>query len=78
MLTLYTRRACPLCEAMAGRVRAAAPGVGLAEVDVDTDPALRERYGWDVPLLFDGDTELFRHVFEPARFTAWLAAQTAT
>jgi hypothetical protein len=41
-------------------------------VDIDTDPGLKARYGWDVPLLFDGEREICRHEFDPAAFAAWL------
>ena len=50
---LYTRRACPLCFALA-RLAARSSrrhGVGLVEVDVDVDPALIVLYGDRVPVL---------------------------
>jgi glutaredoxin len=56
-LTLYTRVRCHLCEEAKA---ALAPvllefGVGLKEVDVDTDPALAARFGEEVPvLILDG------------------------
>jgi hypothetical protein len=40
-------------------------------VDVDSDPALKARYGEHVPVLVDGDTELFRHHYDPAKFAAY-------
>jgi len=46
----------------------------LALVDVDGDPSLRQKYGWDVPLLFDGDTEICRHQLDLPAFQAWLRA----
>jgi len=71
-LTLFTRAGCPLCDEMADQVRARAGTYRLIEVDVDKDPALKARFGWDVPLLFDGDTEIFRHEFDAVAFGAWL------
>ena len=73
-LTLYTRAGCPLCEDMAGEVGAliAATGHRLAPVDVDADPALKARYGWDVPLLFDGDAEICRHQLNLPALREWL------
>jgi glutaredoxin len=54
---LYTREGCHLCDDAAlalERVRARAP-FELAVIDVDTDPALAERYGMEVPVvLVDG------------------------
>ena len=73
-LTLYTRAGCPLCEDMAAEVRAliAGTGHGLMPVDVDADPALKPRYGWDVPLLFAGETEICRHQLNLSAFQQWL------
>jgi len=50
---LYTRAACPLCFALARLAERSSHRhrVGLIEVDVDTDPALRKRYGDTVPIL---------------------------
>lgn len=76
-LSLLTRTDCPLCDEMAAAVRARIAGAGhvLALVDVDADPGLREKYGWEVPLLFDGDTELCRHRLNLPALQEWLAAQ---
>ncbi len=73
-LTLYTRAGCPLCEEMAGAAAAALSGTGhrIAPRDVDADPALKARYGWDVPLLFDGEAELCRHELDLAAVRDWL------
>ena len=75
-LTLYTRTGCPLCEEMTAEVGVliAGTGHGLSPVDVDADPLLKTRYGWDVPLLFDGDTEICRHQLNLPAFQEWLRA----
>ena len=77
-LTLYTRVGCPLCEDMAEHVRVLIAGTGhdLEPVDVDADPALKARYGWDVPLLFSGDTEICRHQLDLPAFQEWLRLNT--
>ncbi|MFN3715451.1 MAG: glutaredoxin family protein [Thiobacillus sp.] len=74
-LTLYTRAGCPLCEEMEAAIEGLRAGrtVAVARIDVDADAALKTRYGWDVPLLFDGETEIARHRLDPAVFRAWLA-----
>lgn len=41
-------------------------------VDIDTDAELKAHFGWDVPLLFAEDSEICRHMFNPAAFDAWL------
>jgi hypothetical protein len=73
-LTLYARANCPLCEEMAAEVFALIAGTGhsLGYVDVDADPLLKARYGWDVPLLFDGDVEICRHQINLPAFQEWL------
>jgi hypothetical protein len=60
--------------AEAVRARIAGGRVALVAVDVDADPALKAAYGWEVPLLFDGDREICRHELDPAAFQEWLAA----
>jgi hypothetical protein len=57
---------------MAEQARARLGAHRLTEVDVDGDPALKARFGWDVPLLFDGDAEICRHEFDAVAFGAWL------
>ncbi|HEY0663087.1 MAG TPA: glutaredoxin family protein [Thiobacillaceae bacterium] len=76
VLTLYTRAGCPLCEDMAEHVRSLIAGTGhrLAAVDVDRVPELKARFGWDVPLLFDGDAEIGRHQLNLPAFQEWLRA----
>lgn len=73
-LTLYTRKGCPLCEELAAEVHALLAGRRhtLALVDVDADPILKAEYGWEVPLLFDGDTEICRHQLNLPAFQEWL------
>lgn len=76
VFTLYTRSGCPLCDEMAEVVRAPIEGAGyrLRMVDVDADPALKARFGWDVPLLFEGDTEICRHFPDSAALRERLAS----
>jgi hypothetical protein len=59
---------------MAAHVDALIAGTGhcLVAVDVDANPALKAQYGWEVPLLFDGDTELCRHQLNLPAFQDWL------
>ena len=74
MLTLYGRSGCSLCENMATIVKPylSAGGIRLQIVDIDTDPALRARFDWDVPLLFDRKIEICRHALDVTAFEAWL------
>ncbi len=62
-VTLYTRPGCHLCEEAKSAI---APllgefGAALREVNIDADPVLRERYGWDVPVIFVGSHKAAKH-----------------
>ena len=71
---LYSRGDCPLCEKMLAALRAQmGAGFPVEIVDVDSDPVLKARYGEHVPVLMDGDTEVFRHHYDPAKFAAYAA-----
>jgi hypothetical protein len=50
---------------MAGALRAL--GVAFTEIDVDTDPALAERYGRKVPVLADSSGREICHARLDAR-----------
>jgi len=68
---LYSRGDCPLCEEMLAALRAQmGAGFPVEIVDVDSDPALKARYSRHVPVLMEGDTELFRHRYDPVKFAA--------
>jgi len=73
-LTLYTRAGCPLCEEMEAEIQVLIAGTGhsLARVDVDADPSLKAQYGWEIPLLFHGDSELCRHELNLPVLQDWL------
>jgi glutaredoxin len=65
----YTREGCHLCDealAIVERVRAGVP-FHLEVIDVDSAPALAERYGLEVPVvLVDGRKHAKYHVDEAA------------
>ena len=62
-IRLYTRRDCCLCEEMKGVVRNVAEEVSLEveEVDVDSEPDLREKFGGEVPVLFIDGRKAFKY-----------------
>jgi glutaredoxin len=80
-VTLYTRPGCNLCEeakAQMGPLLRRA-GASLREINIDADPLLRERFDYDVPVIFLGarkvakhrvDLEQFRRQLEEARRSA--------
>ena len=61
---LYGRSGCHLCEEMARELRSL--GVDFEEIDVDSDPHLRLRYGRNVPVLTDFSENLIcQHRLDP-------------
>jgi len=73
-VTLYTRADCPLCDKAKAAMHAAASlhrlPLVIREVDIDRDPALRERFANDVPVIYVGAHEAFRHRVTPEEFAA--------
>jgi hypothetical protein len=59
----YSRRGCHLCEeAKAEIARAGCGGLFLLEeIDIDGDPELTRRYGWDIPVIEIGGAVVFKH-----------------
>jgi glutaredoxin len=69
-VTLYTRPGCHLCDAAKSAI---APllkefGASLREVNIDEDPVLRDRYGWDIPVIFIGQHKAAKHRVDLAQF----------
>lgn len=75
VLTLYGRRDCHLCHAMAEALEALRPGRAfrIESVDIDTDPRLLFRYANDVPVLVAGEVEICRHRLDRTRLDAYLS-----
>jgi glutaredoxin len=73
-VTLYTRAACPLCDrarvAIDEAVRRFGITVHLQEVDIDYDLDLLAKFNDDVPVIYIGGAEAFRHRVDPSEF-AW-------
>ena len=65
LVTLYSRPGCRLCDEAKRELATAVPKATIVEVDVDSDPGLRERYGLDIPVAIVNGRELFRHRFDP-------------
>ena len=69
-VTLYTRPGCHLCEEAKAAIAPllAEFGATLLEVNIDEDPVLRERYGWDIPVLFIGAHKAAKHRVDLEQF----------
>lgn len=62
-ILLYTRKGCCLCEEMKEVIRKVAGEISfeMKEIDVDTAPDLREKYGSEVPVLFINGRKAFKY-----------------
>lgn len=62
-MLLYTRKGCCLCEEMKEVIRKVAGEISfeMKEIDVDTAPDLREKYGSEVPVLFINGRKAFKY-----------------
>ena len=74
-VTLYTRQGCHLCDQAKAVI---APllsefGASLTLVDIDQDPVLKQRYDWDVPVIFIGSRKVAKHRVDVAAFRRRLA-----
>jgi glutaredoxin len=69
-VTLYTRPGCHLCDeakfAIAPLLREF--GAVLREVNIDNDPVLKERYAWDIPVIFIGQRKAAKHRVDLEQF----------
>ena len=69
-VTLYTRPGCHLCDEAKAAI---APllqefGATFREVNIDADPVLKERYGWEIPVIFIGQKKAAKHRVDLAQF----------
>lgn len=68
-VTLYTREGCHLCDKAKAAIRAAESlyrlKIDLREVDIDDDDDLYARFTNDVPVVYIGGQEAFRHRVDP-------------
>jgi glutaredoxin len=70
-VTLYTRPNCHLCDEAKQAILAAEcrDQFTLREINIDTDPALVRRYGWDIPVVLVNGIETFKHRLTSSDFT---------
>ena len=69
-VTIYTRPGCHLCDEAKAAIEASgcAGEYSLVEVNIDQDPELRDRYGYDIPVIFINGVKVFKHRVDPAEF----------
>jgi thioredoxin-like negative regulator of GroEL len=80
-VVLYTRAGCHLCDDMKAVVERVRPTsrvpFTLAEIDVDSDPALAERYGLSIPVLEIAGRAAFKGQLAPDELQRKLARRAA-
>jgi glutaredoxin len=59
----YTRPGCHLCEEAKREMLAAgcADEYTFEEVNIETDQGLKERYGWEIPVIFINGQKAFKY-----------------
>jgi len=69
-VTLYTRPGCHLCDEAKQAMLAARceEQYTLREINIDLDPDLARRYGWDIPVILINGVETFRHRLTASEF----------
>lgn len=79
-VTIYTRPGCHLCAEAKAAIDASgcAGEYSLEEINIDEEPALREQYGNDIPVIFINGVKVFKHQVDPAEFKRklWRLART--
>ncbi len=79
-VTLYTRPGCHFCDEAKSAI---APllrefGAVLREVNIDADPVLKERHGWDIPVIFIGQRKAAEHRVDLEQFRRQLRDAAAS
>jgi glutaredoxin len=79
-VTLYTRPGCHLCDEAKAAI---APllqefGAALREVNIDDDPVLKQRYDWDIPVIFIGRRKAAKHCVDLEQFRRQLREAEAS
>ena len=69
-VTIYTRPGCHLCDEAKAAIEASGctGEYSLEEINIDEDPALRERYGYDIPVIFINGVKVFKHRVDSGEF----------
>jgi len=70
VVTVFTRPGCHLCDEAKVAIHASGCGdeFSLDEVNIDSDPELRERYNDDIPVIFINGVKVFKHRVDPSEF----------
>lgn len=77
-VVVYSRRDCCLCDEALEQIEAARASAvfSLEVVDVDTDPALAERYGHEVPVVEIDGRKAFKYRLTTRQLLRRLSGRT--
>jgi hypothetical protein len=66
-IEMYSRPGCHLCDDAKAVIEpfSRTYPLELTVTDVDSNPALREAYGTEIPIILINGTEVFRHRIDP-------------
>ena len=69
-VTIYSRPGCHLCEVVKASILSAGCDgeFVLEEINIDINPAAREQYQYDIPVVFINGTKAFKHHVSSADF----------
>jgi len=69
-VVIYSKPECHLCDEAKAAIQAAGceGQYTLEEVNVESDPDLRRRYRYDIPVITLDGVEAFRHRVSPEQF----------
>jgi len=75
VLIVYYRDGCHLCEQVVASLFQLQEELGyeIKQIDIDTDPILRDKYNVDVPVVMYQDTVIFYHFFDETELRKALA-----
>ncbi|OQR79440.1 hypothetical protein BIW11_05733 [Tropilaelaps mercedesae] len=61
ILTLFTKKICPLCEEAKLELKDLLPRVEFKTVDIEKDPQLYSKYKYDIPVFHLNGKLIFKH-----------------
>ncbi|MGA7523254.1 MAG: glutaredoxin family protein [Acidobacteriaceae bacterium] len=75
-VVVYSRNGCHLCDVVKQTLAQLQPSADFhwREIDIDTDPQLRQQYNDQVPVVFIDGRKAFKYHLDPAHFLRALDA----
>jgi glutaredoxin len=68
-VTIYSRPGCHLCDdAKSAILASGCENLTIEEINIDDDPVLRERYKYDIPVVFLDGVKAFKHSVDVREF----------